>query len=66
MKIKVMVEIEIPDDATHYTGELTDTATWWKKKLIAGFPQWLYWDIAREEWMVHGDYAPWFIKEIEK
>lgn len=64
MKVKVVVEVEAPEGATHYTGWLPTEATWWKSRPIAGFPQWLSWNPVSREWYVQGDHPPHFIQEI--
>lgn len=61
--VKVVVEIRIPDGATHYTGHLDDP-TWYKQHSIAGVTYWNYWDTTRNEWMVGSEQRPNWLYEI--
>ncbi len=61
--VRVVVEIRIPDGATHYNGHLDDP-TWYKQHSIAGVTYWNYWDTKRKEWMVGSEQRPHWLYEI--
>lgn len=65
MKIEVKVEVEAPNGATHYFGELLDDPLWFKKKYIAGYAHWF--GLTRSgEWVLvrHGEEAPRWSKPL--
>jgi len=65
--IKVVVEIEAPDGATHYEGNLaSEYVAWWKCKQIgAGGDHWFIW-IREKGWVLGRHSAPPGLKEIPK
>lgn len=60
----VAVQVEVPDGATHFTGNLLDEAEFYKRKDVAGFPQWFWWAPHLGEWMLHGDRPPHWAQPI--
>jgi hypothetical protein len=81
MKIPVIVEVEAPDDATHYTGELLDNPTWWKHVVSDNgvHKHWCWWRSGTVPgnprmsihpltpgWYIHGAYRPNYLQEIPK
>lgn len=60
----VAVQVEVPDGASHFTGNLLDEADFYKCKDVAGFPQWFWWAGARGEWMLQGDGPPYWAQPI--
>lgn len=65
MKKKIIIEIEIPDGATHYSGYLDcfSDITFYKKKVIAGYDHWFYLN-EFYVWKLASHMEPKFIKEI--
>lgn len=67
MKMLLAVEFEVPEGATHYTGNLRDYWTWWKfltwgTKVVQ---VWCYWDERRKEWMIQGEHGPNGLRELK-
>lgn len=63
MKKKVIVEIEIPEGATHYLGSIVDEPTFVKCKQIGGFDHWFCCD-NEVDWVLYSHAKPSFAKEI--
>lgn len=64
-KVRVVVEIEIPEGATHYSGRLDDMPTFFKKKDING-PHWFDYYEDRDVWILFGQQESYeFLKPLE-
>ena len=64
--VKIVVDIDVPNGATHYTGSLLDDPIWFKftvnsTKVIR---VWCYWSPLNDAWMIYGEKPPYFLKEI--
>lgn len=66
MKIKVTVEVEAPEGATHYDGELLDELTWWRTVQRWDGTYWQYWRATTRQWMFHGINRPHWITAIHE
>lgn len=68
MKIKVVVEIEAPEGATHYAGPLLEDPTWWKflTNSTGAIQVWCYWSESKQEWLVQSEREPLGLKVIEE
>lgn len=73
MKIRVVVEVEAPEGATHYGGELTggleckgcDRPSWYKRVDIGVVGEhWFKWNEERKAWFFCGHYHPHWVKDI--
>ena len=64
MKIQVLVEIEAPDGATHYGGNLNDEPTWYKCSQPGGYVHRWYYNYDRKGWFLACHGKPIYIKEI--
>jgi hypothetical protein len=45
MKAKLLIDVEIPDGATHYAGNLANDASFFKKKKIAQYDHWFVYNV---------------------
>lgn len=68
MIIKVISEIEAPDDATHYSGDILDNPTWWKLSVnsTGTISMWCFWKAQEKEWYVRSTHKPHWITKINK
>jgi len=69
MKLRVWMEIDVPDDATHYSGDLhvQGEHNWWKcQKVGIGGEHWFVWRSGDTEWRFSQHAKPWWIKEIPR
>lgn len=69
MKIKslVVVTIEYPDGATHYTGWLgTDDVTYykWLENSTGTVKTWCYWSDEKDGWLIASEHPPHFLEPI--
>ncbi len=64
MKAKIAIEINVPEGATHYCGNLLDDPTWYKTEILTGVPYWLYWSNQHNEWMIKGETKPHWVIDI--
>ncbi len=68
MKVRVVVEIEAPEGATHYSEDLLDCPTWWKFQVNSTgvVKAWYYFSFDNNEWRYFqfGN-APDWLKEIQ-
>jgi len=63
--VKVIVEIEVPEGATHYGGSLTDDPTWYKCTQIGVVgAHWWYYSADRKSWIFMGHFPPHFYTRI--
>ncbi len=66
MKLNIIVEMEIPDGATHFTGDLLHDPTWWKFLINStkAVQTWCYWNEGQKRWFIQSEHAPHFLKSI--
>ena len=64
MKIKVTVEVEVPEGATHYAGEILDDPTYWKSLQRSDGEHWYIWEAERRAWCPTGTTKPYWICAI--
>lgn len=67
IRVTVVHEVQAPDEATHYAGDLLDEPTWWKysENDTGTFKGWCYYDPNRGAWFIGADgWKPDWIKEI--
>jgi hypothetical protein len=65
MKIQVTVEVEVPDGATHYIGDLLDGPAWLKCTQIGVVgDHWWFWSPDDRGWFLLGFHKPHWAKEI--
>lgn len=65
--IEVIVKIEIPNGATHYFGDLTDSPTFLKKTYVGVVgAHWWWYDNEKDRWCLHNhsEEPPHWAKEI--
>lgn len=66
MKIRVIIEIEVPDGATHYSGRISYDPVWYKQKQrVDG----MYWYSCWREgapWMLESVLKPNWLHKIER
>jgi len=64
-KIMIEVEIDIPEGATHFVGNLTDDPTWYKYVINSTgvIRAWYFYYPVRQTWLYDSEYAPNFLKE---
>ena len=65
-KIKVTIEVEIPDNASHYAGHIDEGTDFYKCTQVGGFDHWWSWYTIRNEWVLHGHSKPNWAKEISE
>lgn len=61
MKVKVITQVEVPDGATHYHGDILDTPTFFKCTQVGGFDHWWYY---AHGWLLFGHSPPNWMKEL--
>lgn len=69
MKLHVTVEVDAPDGATHYSGDLLDDPAYYKCVRINDYGHWFMWTADRPtEWRLshHGDTPPHHSKQISE
>ena len=66
MKIKVTVEVDVPEGATHYAGEILDDPTYWRPKERSDGLYWQYWCETRHSWMFSGINKPHWISLLSE
>jgi hypothetical protein len=62
-----MHEVDAPDGATHYCGDLLCEPEFYKHYVnsTGTFNGWLYWNRKKNDsWYIHGETPPHFLKEI--
>lgn len=64
MKIKVTVEIEAPDGAAYYAGDLLDSPDWWKPLTRSDGEYWCCWSYERKAWLCATNEKPYWIHAI--
>lgn len=64
VKVSTINYIEVPDDTTHYTGNLLDNPSLFKMIIIGGGEHWFRWHRQRSEWGFYGHYKPHFLREL--
>lgn len=64
VKIKVSIEIEVPDGATHYRGDILDRPFFFKCTKVAGYDHWWVHEPDRVGWWLVGHSPPHFMKEL--
>lgn len=59
MKFRVAVEVEAPEGATHFSGEILDDPTWYKFAVNStGVIRAWYWYCPERGWMYHREGTP--------
>lgn len=67
MKIKVTTEVEAPDGATHYFGDLLDNPTFVKMTMVGVVGEhWWSYNQNRKEWVLISHHRPHWLKEINQ
>ena len=61
--VKVVVEVEVPEKATHYSGELTSFPCFYycSQVGVVGDHWWYYHE---GDWILHSHHKPHWIKEL--
>lgn len=59
-------EIEVPDKATHFTGDLLDYPTFYYMTMINGGEHWWYYDDKRNGWWLYSHCRPHNLKTLEQ
>ena len=67
MKIPVTIEVEAPDGATHYTGDILDDPIWWKHQVnsTGAIKAWYFNHGYGGPWYYHGEREPHFLQAIK-
>lgn len=63
--MRVIVDLELPEGATHHCGLVTDEPMFLKMKLIAEIEHWFEYDPARKDWFLFGHNKPLCAKPLE-
>lgn len=67
MNIVLTVNIEAPDGATHYTGDLLDDPSWYKVTQVGVVgDHWWRWNTKKSEWLLSSHCNPHFLKELSE
>lgn len=61
----IAVQIEVPEGASHFTGNLLSEAEFYKCVSVVGFPQWFWWDADRGKWMLYLGKPPHSLQPIK-
>lgn len=66
-QIIARVAITVPEDATHYRGDLLDDdwCTFYKRKDVAGHEHWWWFDRDRNGWYLAGHAQPPHLRSLE-
>lgn len=64
MKLTIPVEIEAPDDATHYFGDHTHMSFYKKREIGVAGDHWFGWSPSRKDWTMTGHHQPHWIQPI--
>jgi hypothetical protein len=66
MKVLCQTEIDAPEGASHFGGNLLDSPLWYKKTEIGVVGEhWWFWDKGSDQWRLSGHSSPHWIKPIE-
>ena len=63
--MRIIVDLDVPEGATHYCGLLTDEPLFLKMKLVGGGEHWFEYDPTREEWLLYSQQKPRWAKPLE-
>ena len=65
MKRKVILEVEMPEGATHYAGILTGDPVFYKRHEFESGPCWVSWAVHMRTWIVSSQFhTDGWLKEI--
>lgn len=56
--------MEVPDGATHFSGNLEDHPLWHKCVMIAAYEYWFVYNPMKKEWVFISYFKPHWIEEI--